>query len=394
MASDRNEMSRRRFTAATSLASGGGGSGRRPARAGGERPRGARPASASAARATRSSGASPSSRTSRSRRSATSTRTCSRAARATRRSRTSPPSSPGYAQDLRRVLDDKDIDGVIVATPNHWHALATIWALQAGKHVYVEKPASHTVWEGRQMVEATKRYGKIVQVGTMNRSRPAVRQAIQFIHDGGIGKVYMARGLCFKPRPCIGEVPGRPDHRRQGSLPERGGAAGARGRLGRGLPREGGLRPLARARAEAGVQPQPLPLQLALALGLRQRRHRQPGPAPVRHRALGPRQERAPGEGRRGGRLLRRAGLAGDARHAHSIFEYADGTVFEFATRGEYTNEEGTQRIGNLFYGTQGLGLDRRRRPQVAELPRAARRRRGRAPTRRPPPRAAATRTC
>jgi predicted dehydrogenase len=75
-------------------------------------------------------------------------------------------------QDLRRVLDDKDVDGVIVATPNHWHALATIWALQAGKHVYVEKPASHTVWEGRQMIEATKRYGKIVQVGTMNRSRP------------------------------------------------------------------------------------------------------------------------------------------------------------------------------------------------------------------------------
>jgi len=108
---------------------------------------------------------------------------------------------PGYVQDLRRVLDDKDVDGVIVATPNHWHALATIWALQAGKHVYVEKPASHTVWEGRQMIEATKRYGKIVQVGTMNRSRPAVRQAIQFIHDGGIGKVYMARGLCFKPRP-------------------------------------------------------------------------------------------------------------------------------------------------------------------------------------------------
>src|SRR2546422_2915527 len=100
---------------------------------------------------------------------------------------------PGFAQDLRRVLDDKDIDAVVIATPNHWHALATIWALQAGKHVYVEKPSSHTVWEGRKMVEATARYNKIVQVGTMNRSRPADRDAIKFIQEGGLGKGYRAR---------------------------------------------------------------------------------------------------------------------------------------------------------------------------------------------------------
>src|SRR2546425_7411861 len=117
---------------------------------------------------------------------------------------------PGFAQDLRRVVDDKDIDAVVIATPNHWHALATIWALQAGKHVYVEKPSSHTVWEGRKMVEATARYNKIVQVGTMNRSRPAVRDAIKFIHDGGLGKIYMARGLCYKPRPAIGKYPDGP----------------------------------------------------------------------------------------------------------------------------------------------------------------------------------------
>src|ERR1043166_2414443 len=84
---------------------------------------------------------------------------------------------PGTVQDLRRVLDDKDVDAIVVATPNHWHALATVWGLQAGKHVYVEKPASHTVWEGRQMVEAAARYNKVVQGGTMNRSKPAVRQA-------------------------------------------------------------------------------------------------------------------------------------------------------------------------------------------------------------------------
>ena len=117
---------------------------------------------------------------------------------------------PGFQQDLRRVMEDKDIDAVIIATPNHWHALATIWALQAGKHVYVEKPSSHTVWEGRKMVEAAAKYNKIVQVGTMNRSRKVVQDAIKFIHDGGIGNVYMARGLCFKPRPNIGKYPDGP----------------------------------------------------------------------------------------------------------------------------------------------------------------------------------------
>ena len=117
---------------------------------------------------------------------------------------------PGFVQDLRRVLDDKDIDAIVIATPNHWHALATIWGLQAGKHVFVEKPASHTFLEGRQMIEAAARYKKLVQVGTMNRSRKPVRDAIKFIHEGGIGKVYMARGLCFKPRPPIGKYPDGP----------------------------------------------------------------------------------------------------------------------------------------------------------------------------------------
>ena len=113
------------------------------------------------------------------------------------------------------MLDDKDVDAVIIATPNHWHALATIWALQAGKHVYVEKPASHTVWEGRRMVEAAARYGKVVQVGTMNRSRPAVRQAIQHIKDGGLGKVYMARGPVLQAARRHRQIPGRSDGARR-----------------------------------------------------------------------------------------------------------------------------------------------------------------------------------
>ncbi len=115
--------------------------------------------------------------------------------------------APLYEQDLRRVFDDKDIDAVAIATPNHWHALAAIWACQAGKHVYVEKPCSYNIFEGRKMVEAARKYNRLVQVGFQNRSIKNVRQAMQFLHEGGIGNVYMARGLCFKARDSIGKVP-------------------------------------------------------------------------------------------------------------------------------------------------------------------------------------------
>ena len=82
--------------------------------------------------------------------------------------------------------------------PNHWHALATIWACQAGKHVYVEKPASHNIWEGRKMIEASRKYNVRVQVGFQSRSGNNMQEALKFLHDGGIGEVYMARGLCYK----------------------------------------------------------------------------------------------------------------------------------------------------------------------------------------------------
>jgi len=83
-------------------------------------------------------------------------------------------SEPKYVQDLRRVLDDKDIDAVSIATPNHWHALAAIWAIQAGKDVYVEKPVSHNVSEGRRMVEAAEKYERVVQAGTQCRSNKGI----------------------------------------------------------------------------------------------------------------------------------------------------------------------------------------------------------------------------
>ncbi|HPO07316.1 MAG TPA: Gfo/Idh/MocA family oxidoreductase [bacterium] len=111
---------------------------------------------------------------------------------------------PKTEWDMRKVFEDPSIDAVSFATPNHWHALGTIWACQAGKDVYVEKPASHNVWEGRKMVEASRKYERIVQYGVQLRSSPAIQEAVQLMRDGEIGEVYMARGLCYRNRPTIG----------------------------------------------------------------------------------------------------------------------------------------------------------------------------------------------
>ncbi len=112
--------------------------------------------------------------------------------------------------DLRRVLDDRSIDCVSIATPNHWHALATVWACQAGKDVYVEKPLSHNIFEGRKAVEAARRCGRIVQHGTQGRSAGDVREAIRMLREGVIGEVYMARVLCYRNRGSIGIEPDEP----------------------------------------------------------------------------------------------------------------------------------------------------------------------------------------
>ncbi len=109
--------------------------------------------------------------------------------------------------DMRKVFDRQDIDVVSVATPNHWHSLATIWACQAGKDVYVEKPGSHNLFEGRRMIQAAEKYGRIVQHGVQLRSSPALREAVDHLRNGLLGKVYMARGLVFRWRPSIGHKP-------------------------------------------------------------------------------------------------------------------------------------------------------------------------------------------
>ncbi|MSR33097.1 MAG: Gfo/Idh/MocA family oxidoreductase [Gemmataceae bacterium] len=116
--------------------------------------------------------------------------------------------APKYEKDFRKLLDDKSIDIVSIATPNHWHALMAIWAIQAGKDVYVEKPVSHNVSEGRRIVEAARKYDKICQTGTQSRSNPGMRQSMQYVLDGKIGKTTLSRGLCYKSRPSIGQAKG------------------------------------------------------------------------------------------------------------------------------------------------------------------------------------------
>ena len=260
---------------------------------------------------------------------------------------------PGFAQDLRRVLDDKDIDAVVIATPNHWHALATIWALQAGKHVYVEKPSSHTVWEGRKMVEAAAHYGKVVQVGTMNRSRPAVRNAIKFIHEGGLGTIYMARGLCYKPRPAIGKYPDGPMS-----------------------PGEKYSLTVTSASHEPAYDEQYLSkVDYDLWLGPapktpfnRNRFHYNwhwhwnygngdsgnQGPHQFDIARWGLEKQEHPVKIRSTGGYFGAASSQETPDTQTSLFEYADGKVLEFGTRGGFTNDEGGVRIGNLFYGSKG----------------------------------------
>jgi predicted dehydrogenase len=114
---------------------------------------------------------------------------------------------PKLVQDFRRVLDDKDVDAIVMATPDHWHALGTVLACQAGKDVYVEKPTSHSIWESRKMVEAARTHDRIVQVGTQNRSAEYCLKALEHIRSNDFGSVHFVRVLNSKPRSTIGTKP-------------------------------------------------------------------------------------------------------------------------------------------------------------------------------------------
>jgi predicted dehydrogenase len=110
--------------------------------------------------------------------------------------------------DLRELFAASDVDAVTIATPNHWHSLAGIWACQAGKDVYIEKPVSHNVWEGRQLAAAAKKHNRVVQAGTQIRSGDGLREAVEWVRAGKLGEITASRGFCYKRRDSIGKTSG------------------------------------------------------------------------------------------------------------------------------------------------------------------------------------------
>ncbi|MEX2564607.1 MAG: Gfo/Idh/MocA family oxidoreductase [Cyclobacteriaceae bacterium] len=113
---------------------------------------------------------------------------------------------PKLFRDIRKLLEDKEIDAISVASPNHWHALSGIWAAQAGKHATLEKPGTHNVFEGRQLIKAAQKYQTLIQHHAERRSFPGFQSAMNFLHSGGLGEVYLAKGLCYKWRDTIGKM--------------------------------------------------------------------------------------------------------------------------------------------------------------------------------------------
>jgi predicted dehydrogenase len=123
---------------------------------------------------------------------------------------TNPTAAAKEYADMREMFAEKNIDAVSIATPNHWHSLATIWACQAGKDVYCEKPASYNIHESRRMVEVARKTARMVQIGSQGRSTPHKIRAMQLLAGGAVGKVYLSKGLCFKRRKSIGRTPQEP----------------------------------------------------------------------------------------------------------------------------------------------------------------------------------------
>ena len=260
--------------------------------------------------------------------------------------------------DIHKVLDNKEIDAVSIAVPNHWHALATIWACQAGKHVYIEKPASHNIWEGRKMVEAARKYNLRVQVGLNSRSSENVIEAIKFLKDGGIGNIYMARAHCFKARDSygwandsnppstfhydrwLGPAPYRPYNEKRSHYNWHWYWDTGNGDTGNQGPHQFDI-------ARWGLNKNEHPVSVYSTGGI-----------------YGFHQDESTPEHRTPGVMA-----YGDVEtYGHDktsqqtpntqvcVFKYSDGTIFEFETRGRYTNDEGSLgiRVGNIFYGSEG----------------------------------------
>ncbi len=256
---------------------------------------------------------------------------------------------PKTEWDLRKVYDDKDIHVVSIVTPNHWHALATIWACQAGKHVYVEKPVSHNIFEGRKMVEAAQKYKVHVQQG----SSIARGEAQDFLHKGGIGDIYMGRVLIFHSRDSYGMAPDSEPpagfHYDQwlGPAPYRPYNVKRSHYCWHwfwdtGCGDTGNTGPHAIQHGRVGISKEEHPVSVCSYGGI-----------------YGfTKENKTPGKMGYGG-----VETYGNDRNFQEtpntqtcMFKYRDGTILEIETRNMYTNAEGTNNImdGNLFYGSEG----------------------------------------
>jgi len=244
-------------------------------------------------------------------------------------------SKPQMEWDMQKVFNDKDIHAVSFATPNHWHALGTIWACQAGKHVYVEKPACHNIFEGRKMIEAASKYNVRVQTGFQNRSILNVKEAIKFLHEGGIGDVYMARGLCIKPRDSfgiakdsqppatlhydrwLGPAPERPYNEKRVHYNWHWHWDTGNGDTGNQGPHQFDI-------ARWGLNKNEHPVSIYSSGGIY-------GFSPEECSQETPNTQM-------------------------SVVKYKDGKMLEFETRGRFSNAESSLniRVGNIFYGTDG----------------------------------------
>ncbi len=242
---------------------------------------------------------------------------------------------PQTEVDMRNIFEDKEMDAVSFATPNHWHALGTIWACQAGKHVYVEKPSNHNVFEGRKMIEAARKYDVRVQVGFQNRSIANVREAMKFLHEGGIGDIYMAKGACYKPRDSFGiSEDGMPPESlhydmwlgpaQYRAYNEKRGHYNWHWHWNTGNGDTGNQGPHQFDIARWGLNKNEHPVTIASTGGIF-------GIDPKECSQETPNTQT-------------------------SLLTYEDGKVLEFETRGRYTNSESSLniKIGNMFFGTEG----------------------------------------
>lgn len=265
---------------------------------------------------------------------------------------------PKTEWDIHKVLEDKEIDAVTIAIPNHWHALATIWACQAGKHVYIEKPASHNVWEGRKMIEARDKYNTRVQVGLQSRSSENIKEAIKFLHEGGIGDIYMVRALVYKARNSFGwaekGVPPSTFHYDRWLGPatyrvysQKRSHYAWHWYWDTGNGEAGNTGPHQLDIARWGMNKNEHPSSIFSSGGLFGFKKDAPTPA-----------NRTPAVMAYGG-----VETFGNERTTQEtpnmqncVFKYDDGKVIEFETRGWYTNQEGSegQEVGNIFYGNDG----------------------------------------